>query len=125
MGMYDDIVCDIPLPFPCAPDDWWQTKSLACGLHGYRITIEGRLLVDAVCPRGDVEAPEPPEDVNGDVVFYGSPAGDDDAWVEYRARLRRGMVEYIDLVEGPVPRGAAAVLPEPVRVWPPGGGRVR
>ena len=48
MGMFDYLVCDLPLPTPLEEEDrrqWggWQTKSLDCTLSTYHLRADGTL----------------------------------------------------------------------------------
>lgn len=98
MGMFDILRCDIPLPFTFVldGDDTFQTKSIANGLHRYRITADGRLVVDAWSDPEDFPGyPRvEPADVTGAVQFYTCGDGPGD-WVEYEARFRRGLLERL------------------------------
>lgn len=123
MGMFDYIICEMPLPkTPEPPVGTFQTKDTPDQyMTTYTITEDGRLswrpyTIENVpreerpypdAPEGSLKAicgmirrvesdPEVLEDFHGDVHFYtGGPRG----WWEYRARFTDGVCKEITLVE--------------------------
>jgi len=62
MGMFDEVLCHMPLPGMEKPYPTFQTKGLDCCLWVYEITAEGRL----VCNRYKMEGvPDDEKDANG------------------------------------------------------------
>lgn len=110
MGMYDEVRCDIPLPVEDA-DGHYQTKDMACGLHEYRITIDGRLVLER---RRDLPA-DAPERVNGTLDLFGIDA--EGETVAYVAHFRRGLLTRLVLVR----HGDDETERQ---VWPAGGAPV-
>ena len=45
MGLFDDLICEYPLPGNPPKTAKYQTKSLGCDLYEYRITSDGTLCV--------------------------------------------------------------------------------
>ena len=109
MGMFDELVCEMPLP-----DGWntdgeftFQTKSLGRNLDWYRITKMGILVkeksefdeVNFVC----VPVPGNPQFINhsGPLNFYEIEDLDDEnyIWHEYDAQFLNGVCQYIELVK--------------------------
>ncbi|MFO0847850.1 MAG: hypothetical protein U0871_04705 [Gemmataceae bacterium] len=105
MGMYDEVICSVPLPDGrVVPDEPFQTKSLGGGLGQYTITPGGRLVrhrcryeEDGVVthrsglrvprfrrvPLGDIDL-----EYHGDLLLYGS--WPDTGPAEYVARFTHG-----------------------------------
>lgn len=122
MGMFDDLICEYPLPDGSVSDERFQTKDLVCDYGTYRITRDGRLVVEGVkyepVEEGEVERAhreqglgyvqsqysaggdyrrilvdgETEVDYSGDVEFYG-------AGGEYLVRFENGRVEWIKTME--------------------------
>jgi hypothetical protein len=44
MGLFDNVQCNYPLPWPEKAGHWFQSKSLECGLEKYEVTTDGRLM---------------------------------------------------------------------------------
>lgn len=97
MGMFDDVVCEVPLP-DGKPGKYFQTKDFAAPyLEKYTITAEGRLFRDDPWwQREKGVAPAPPTDMDfhGVLNFYDY---DDkmDAWREFNAIFTHGQLEKI------------------------------
>ena len=101
MGLFDYIVCEVPLP-----DDFTgelQTKDLGCYLLTHVITKDGRLLLEHV-DRIDYESEtrftsRRDANFNGMLKFYGShgerEAGTDE-WHEYNAKFVDGQLVSIE-----------------------------
>jgi hypothetical protein len=123
MGMYDEIVCNYPLPDEEFQGKTFQTKSLDAMMDEYTITADGKLIKHdydwAVVP--EEERPyygteewdekeflrwagsmrrEPRGDIvvphHGDIRFYNF---FDDVWYEYIARFTNGELESIRRVQ--------------------------
>jgi len=110
--MFDDIICDIPLPVGRASEGW-QTKDLGEDMNQYRITADGMLVADACrVPPTDVKSPWLRE-----FCFYSGDVGGID-WVEYRATLDRGRVVTLALVHSGPHSGPALNPPQPVPLPP-------
>ena len=71
MGMFDTLFCDMPLPdgFNADGKDDFQTKDLGCFMDLYRITAEGRLILEDSFFAGTQHQAEDQE-YHGYVVFY-------------------------------------------------------
>ena len=71
--MFDSVICDYPLDDPEHNKHIFQTKRLACCLDYFRITKEGKLLLQIVQLKEKPEDPgfiEEPYDYTGEIVFY-------------------------------------------------------
>jgi hypothetical protein len=109
MGLYDTVYCDYPLPDARHQDLEFQTKDLECLLGDYRITRDGRLMLQD--PRrerradgdSDIEWP-----LHGDISIHTSL---DAVWVDYVVRFTHGRVEWI------LPREEAPAAPEFPSEW--------
>ena len=98
MGMFDEVICNYPLPDGHNSLAGWQTKDTPNqDLDWYTITEDGRLLESHHTHTGIPERPwsqsqaeevEPPFD--GDIYFYTN--DDEGKWVEYCAAFRYGRV---------------------------------
>ncbi len=123
MGMFDELECEYPLPHPERQEDVFQTKSLDCLMHRYRITRDGQLLCFSACGWGEEDEneagtrPEPERVVyHGDVRFYSSFRLDATHWrlLEYEARFTNGGLEWLRTVEDRVDEHKPVVRePEP------------
>lgn len=104
MGMFDEILCDMPLPdgYNAEGQVRLQTKALDASLDLLRITHDGRLIMEKQFRN---EAAEPCQtDHTGAVRFYGIEGdinGDDDLWIwhEYEADFTDGQCREIRLVK--------------------------
>src|SRR3990167_1568788 len=99
MGMFDDVLCEAPLPDGYEGE--FQTKDLECTLTTYKITTEGRLLSreyewedNAEAPLGFWRVAKSWSDIgyHGFLNFYGS--DDEGNWDENDAKFTDG-----DLIE--------------------------
>ncbi len=126
MGMFDYVKCSHPLPGdpPQFVRDFghqFQTKSLDCCLATYKITAEGRLVLDATL--GGMTIDPEPLDFSGELSFYDSNStggghgavftrrGEDSERVEYTAKFDRG--NLVEIVE--IDRTRTPALPESSR----------
>ena len=132
MGMYDIIICEVPLPeteVPPPAGEAFQTKDTPDqGLTPYTITKDGQLTwrpyrLETVL-KEDRPYPDASEndwrsilgsvrrvesgpidvDFHGDILFYAS-NHPDVGWWEYRARFSEGQLLRIDLIEFRAPEG--------------------
>ena len=115
MGMYDNLRCEYPLPGDPG-DIEFQTKDFDSILNEYRITVDGKLLIEEydIEDRSDPNAtgfmrfvgsmtriPKgyKPVDFTGYVNFYGKgferPALETD-WFEYIATFEHGMLTSVE-----------------------------
>jgi hypothetical protein len=144
MGMFDDIICDYPLPgtvpeWATAPEFRFQTKDLDCTLSTYRINHFGQLNL-VKFRDGEQQAVEELEPYTGYLDFYMSNTrgcaygfsftshGEDRESVEWRARFRNGQLESIEQTEytrevalptSDMPRLGQPIEPEPEHTAPP------
>ncbi len=123
MGMFDEILCEYPLPDEVVQGEIFQTKSFECLLDRYTITRNGRLILHQVRYETVPEEERPfygkPEwetkpfvrsldcmrsvpigDVevsyHEDIIFYTSIGdGPEHQWFEYRARFTEGRLQWI------------------------------
>ena len=123
MGMYDDIVCKYPLPFPEDTKGYipngFQTKDLDCGLDSYEIREDGTLWLRE-CEREYTEG-----NPNGktwsekfgivketkvwwthvkltisiDIYDYQHGEGEYDYWVEFEIVFIDGVIDKIKLIK--------------------------
>jgi hypothetical protein len=50
MGMFDEVICEYPLPDDLDFEDHpFQTKDLNCNLDQYTLTHEGKLVLSRIC----------------------------------------------------------------------------
>lgn len=107
MGMFDEIICEYPLPtHPELQNAVFQTKDLDCTLARNTITKEGRLRLEVweyvykedssaffgfVLERKNWQEYED-RDFHGDLYFYG---GHDAPMVTFRARFTEGTLTSI------------------------------
>lgn len=112
--MYDDVICEQPLPDGYRSGKGFQTKDFDCILATLIITADGRLL-----QRLSWDDEEPQRDLNfhGTMHFYGydkekagPPASphNPDLWHQYEARFTDGKLVEITVYKPP-PR----LTPEP------------
>lgn len=90
MGMFDDIICEAPLPeIPGVPHpgDSFQSKDFDCELNRYTITADGKLV-----------GANGPIDFHGWLDFYHFDTKTD-MWWNYRAKFTDGQLQKIELVE--------------------------
>lgn len=84
MGLFDDIICEYPLPevgeIPVSDQDF-QSKSLECSMWTYTISSNGKLLVYGR-----------ELDFHGDILFYGTV---NDSYRQYVARFSEGQLLWI------------------------------
>jgi len=104
MGLFDEIVCEYPLPdWPEGEEPSFQTKDLDCLLERYRITADGRLLTSRY-RRGaeDTESRELHTECHGYLVFYASlERNGEREWFEYRAKFTDGrLVDLQRIAQG-------------------------
>jgi hypothetical protein len=144
MGMFDEIICDYPLPgtvpeWAKAPDFHFQTKDLDCSLSTYRINHFGQLNL-VKFRDGEQQIVEKSEPYTGDLDFYMSNTrgcaygfsftsrGEDNESVEWRARFRDGQLESIQQTEytrevalptSDMPCLGQSIEPEPEHPNPP------
>ncbi len=109
MGMYDEIVCNYPLPTQ-SPFAIYQTKSLDCMMGTYEIAEDGRLFQTDGTFTGKLDPPELVE-LTGVVEFYNSNFaacafgqtftrdGEDFESVTYEATFHDGKVTAIVEIE--------------------------
>ena len=101
MGMYDELICEMPLPDGITHTDGFQTKSLDNVLDKYTITAEGELWCEAYqWDWGENRNPEPERILHhGWLNFYtfiGEPYGPEKSkerlkvWLEYDAKFTDG-----------------------------------
>lgn len=104
MGLFDEILCEYPLPeWPAGEDPRFQTKDLDCLLERYRITVDGRLLTTRY-RRGSLDETESPRELDtefyGFLVFYTSVERDGEReWYEYRAKFTDGRIVEVERVD--------------------------
>ena len=104
MGMFDDIICDMPLPDGYNTDRkaTFQTKDLDRNLDTLRITSGGRLMLEKKLGE---EEPNPRETgYTGTLNFYDIEGQVNDGeshwiWHEYRAQFQDGRCGEIELVK--------------------------
>jgi hypothetical protein len=115
MGMFDEVVCNYPLPRPSMQGHVFQTKSLDCILARHEITADGRLLVqtfeyelhmDDSAPFGFYleRRNEQRSDTSyhGDLYFYDFDGPKDSgALITFRARFTDG--QLVSIIEAPEP----------------------
>lgn len=111
MGMFDDVICDHPLPDGYVGK--FQTQDLENLMDVYRITREGRLLVadyalEPVEKPGlgfrvfnRIELGEHDTNYHGDLLFYDW-LSDLSTMLEYRARFTEGQLQWIKRVSPPL-----------------------
>jgi hypothetical protein len=95
MGLFDYILCDVPLPDGFTGE--LQTKGLGCYLLTHVITKDGRLLLEQV-DRIDYEletrtTSRRDANFHGTLRFYG---GDTREWHEYNATFVHGQLVSIE-----------------------------
>lgn len=106
MGLYDEVVCDFPLPDAEMQGNVFQTKDMGCLMMDYHITREGRLLrleADKVLvkdPEGflGVRIESTNErwvdtEYHGDLIFYDFDQSG--VFVEYLVRFTEGSVVWV------------------------------
>lgn len=127
MGMFDDVQCNYPLPWPEKIGHWFQSKSLECNLDKYEITEDGRLLYrrterqweeDATSPFGGYlkELSHdwlPLTDFTGEVEIYDLEKSDvgQSWWYSVKLWVRDGVVK--DIVCDKRKSGLDCSLPRP------------
>lgn len=99
MGMYDDIVCDYPLPGEppsfVGPGHAFQTKDLDCAMSTYRITADGELKLEREIFSAD-QGNAVVVDFTGEVRFYTSNvAGGSHGFTFTRHGENAETVEYV------------------------------
>ncbi len=120
MGMFDDLVCEVPLPDGYHGD--FQTKDFDCGLDNYAIRSNGRLEVlryelvkdleaaaDKVWPYKRANEHWEPVEFHGVIRFYGYDRDglpplaphDPSRWHEYEAKFTDGRLISIELKDQP------------------------
>lgn len=106
MGMYDDVICLLPLPGDISNDIRFQTKSLDSTLSLYIINNQGKL-EDHGCnfdDHGIVNPIDDPElvDLHGYLTFYEMnydfPGSHAYVWLEYEAKFTDGVCVSIERV---------------------------
>jgi hypothetical protein len=99
MGMFDEIICDYPLPgeppeFVRDPGHVFQTKSLDSTLDTYTITADGRLVPGMDTFTGEIEFHD--DNIAGAAEgFWFTRGGEDAEFVAYLARFRDGVLREI------------------------------
>lgn len=98
MGMFDDVICEVPLP-DGKPGKHFQTKDFECPyLEKYTITAEGRLIHNR--PLYDIDPPgtqSGPIDLNfhGILNFYDYDQATGE-WREFNAKFTDGKLVSIE-----------------------------
>lgn len=129
MGMFDEVVCEYPLPDPTHNNITFQTKSIDPSCDTYLITKDGRLFRTAFAFGNPLETPEEMTDFHQDIRMYMSiprekpPEGyhlgaqnkewffvnwktkeriptQPPEWIEYVVRFTEGRVSRVTRVEG-------------------------
>ena len=98
MGMFDRLICDMPLPGGEANNphgDHFHTKGLDCDLGVYRITEDSRLVCEK--PGRDCGESGPRDEFHGFLNFY-TCAWNGKDWREYRAKFTDGKCVGIEKV---------------------------
>ena len=132
MGMFDYVVCKMPLPEPAAPlGTQFQTKDTeAQYLETYRIESDGSLIHEALDYEWDSERNEDGSvktiagalkrvnrrdmviPYHGDIYFYGSNDITNERW-EYSARFTDGKCVRISMIEHEDPTDEAVIYESP------------
>ena len=97
MGMFDDVVCEVPLP-DGKPGKHFQTKDFeAPYLEKYTITADGRLFRDKPWWERKKDDPPDPSDMNyhGTLNFYDYNTETKD-WREFNAKFTDGQLVAIE-----------------------------
>jgi len=97
MGMFDDVICEAPLP-DGKPGKNFQTKDFECPyLEKYTITADGRLLRDDPWWERPKDQPAKPADMNfhGVLNFYGYNT-ETEEWREFNAKFTDGKLVEIE-----------------------------
>ncbi len=92
--MFDYVRCEAPLPDGFDGGEF-QTKNLGCDLERYRITRDGRLVLES-----DIEGVVQDVNYTGTLNFYMSErprTGGAEKWHEYNAELVDGRLISINL----------------------------
>lgn len=100
MGMFDDVVCEAPLPDGFVSKNGFQTKSFDSLMDTYTITKDGRLLRASGWYLRRDEAVVELDDYHGDFYFY-TYSDEDKELHEYVARFTHGKLERITKNENP------------------------
>jgi hypothetical protein len=128
MGMFDYVICEVPLPDGYVPPDGgFQSKDLDCDLDTYVIRADGRLTKALDFDDGDRRKPSEfrDSDFHGWFNFYdfgkvgvgastaiypnGEPIRE---WHEYRAKFTDGRLVKIEIVEDLRPSPSHPMLAE-------------
>jgi hypothetical protein len=114
MGMFDDLICEYPLPVEGANDLLFQTKSLVCWMEKYKIDAEGNLwhlnyeTEDRSDPNAEgvarlfgvaarVNEHWVRDNYLGEIRFYTSPK--DKEWIEFSAYFVDGVLKELHQIE--------------------------
>lgn len=116
MGMFDDVICDMPLPGEPKPKrNSFQTKDFSCSFDSFRIKEDGTLWV-IECHEEDTRQLM----FHGYLNFYTleqeKPGSEGDAiWFEYRAKFTDGKLQGIE----PVRISISHFGRDDTLLWPP------
>jgi hypothetical protein len=96
MGLFDYIVCEVPLPDGFTGE--LQTKDLGCYLLTHIITKDGRLMLEHVDRRIALDTDDQSPNFDETLRFYGSRDREDDTWEwhEYSAKFVHGQLVSIE-----------------------------
>lgn len=79
MGMFDELICEYPLPDSQVQEETFQTKSLDCTMDRYTITKDGRLILHKVRYEPVPEEERP---------YYGTPEWDKSPFLQVMGSLQ-------------------------------------
>jgi hypothetical protein len=79
MGMFDELICEYPLPDSAVQNEVFQTKSLDCTMDRYTITKDGRLILHKVRYESVPEEERP---------YYGTPEWDESPFLQVAGSLK-------------------------------------
>lgn len=107
MGLYDEILCEFPLPgWPAGAEPLFQTKDLDCCMERYRISEAGRLLTTRYQRGEETPTRELDTEYHGYLVFYTSVERQDRReWFEYRAKFTDGQIVELQRIAERVASG--------------------
>lgn len=101
MGMFDEVICEMPLPFEpgqAQPDDSvYQTKDLSCCLTRYKIDEKGRMWEGSRVKLDSDERAWERYHHSGELFFY-TQLLRHTGWVEFCAQFKRNKVVSIEQV---------------------------
>lgn len=114
MGMFNEVICEYPLPVEGLPDFTFQTKDLGeLNLDTYRIRADGKLeMLDFGTERKDVSTPCPFTGQFSMCHYFpvGLRNGDgkrESRWVEFELEFLEGTLQSLKVLEDRVSAGYA------------------